>query len=273
MDKFLTFQGLQPIWLGDFDFMQKAVGDVFINLIKGICGHDSIIISGCEVSVSESSPQVEWTDGLVALDGEILPIKAGSAYIPNPNPGVGFDILTRTLEEGERVFKDGQTHNCYQIREATIVAAATQWPYMVDFPRLALGRETIASITSDVSGVAMKASLICDNGILRVIGSFSTTSPVTGVVVSAVNVNLPKRCTTMLFPEETTKKDVYHPLASSSAINVAGERQYVTTLLVSATKTQNGMQLRMQIAPDERESEISIPSGIKTTFDICLNTI
>ena len=36
MNKFLTFPGKQPVYLGDIDFMQSAVGSAFENLMKAI---------------------------------------------------------------------------------------------------------------------------------------------------------------------------------------------------------------------------------------------
>ena len=41
MNKLLTFPGLQPIYLGDFDFLQQSVNDAFLLLLKGLTGQDN----------------------------------------------------------------------------------------------------------------------------------------------------------------------------------------------------------------------------------------
>ena len=146
MDKFLTHQGQQPIWLGDFDFFDKAVRDTFRQVLKIIAlGHDTLVLYGCEgtmeaTDVSEESYDLvfKWNDGVVLLDGEILPVKAGqisyTTTIDNPQIPV-FSAVNSYDASGRRMMKDGSTVDCYQIRRATVVASGvSQDKYRADVP-------------------------------------------------------------------------------------------------------------------------------------------
>ena len=132
MNKYLTFAGQQPVYLGDIDFMQTAVGQAFANLLQHITGRSDAngILSGCEISFALNT--VSWTDGVVALDGEILPISAGLLVI-TPGDDLYFDIVSTT--SGSRTFGDGDSHDCFESREATITNVATSFPRS-DVPRI-----------------------------------------------------------------------------------------------------------------------------------------
>ena len=123
MDKFLTYAGLQPIYLGDIDFMSKSVSDTFARVLKPFLrGADSAILSGCEISGGSSSQgkyRMQWTSGIVMLAGEILPIDAGSAT-GTAQGGFRFIIESTYDETGKRTLKSGSEVNCYEIRKATI---------------------------------------------------------------------------------------------------------------------------------------------------------
>ena len=129
MDKYLTYPGKQPVYLGDIDFMQSAVAGALLNLLKGYTGQDSptAILYGVEVSIGLNS--VSWTAGVVCLDGEILPVEAG---VISGTTGY-FDIISAT--DGARTFGDGQSHDCFEVRSAAIVPTVTSWP-VAGTPRL-----------------------------------------------------------------------------------------------------------------------------------------
>ena len=67
MNKLLTFPGLQPIYLGDFDFLQQSVNDAFLQLLKGLTGQDNP-----KCILKAATPE---KDGAICFDGEILPLK------------------------------------------------------------------------------------------------------------------------------------------------------------------------------------------------------
>lgn len=119
MDKFLTYEGGQPVWLDDLKFIEKSVKDTFIRAIAAFAQYPYIncILQGCEVT--ETEDYVNWTSGVIMFDGEILGIDAGRIPIQSGQT-YSFAIIESYDPFGERTFRDGQSHNCYQIRTATI---------------------------------------------------------------------------------------------------------------------------------------------------------
>lgn len=132
MDKFLTFQGQQPIYLGDIDFMQTAVGKAFKNLLISFTGDadGSAILSGVEISKAGSD--VSWTDGVVAIEGDILPVTAGS--ITGGAESTLYFQKVSTLS-GSREMGDGTTRQCWQTNSANVVTTATDYA-VDDFSRV-----------------------------------------------------------------------------------------------------------------------------------------
>lgn len=124
MNKFLTFPGKQPVYLGDINFMQSAVGSALANLMKAYTGRDNAnaILYGVERSYAGAS--VTWTAGVVSIGGEILPVEAG--LIADATGGLYFDIVSST--DGSRQFGDGQSHDCWEIRKATLTTTHTSYP-------------------------------------------------------------------------------------------------------------------------------------------------
>ena len=124
MNKFLTYAGKQPVYLGDIDFMQSAFSGAFLNLLKAYTGlaTPTAIIFGCEITYANNA--ISWTDGVVCLAGEILPIAAG---IVGGEAGPGyFDIVSTS--GGTRTFGDGVSHDCWEERAATITKTSTDYP-------------------------------------------------------------------------------------------------------------------------------------------------
>jgi len=124
MNKFLTFPGKQPVYLGDINFMQSAVGSAFVNLMKAWIGDDdaNAILTGCEIATRNNL--VYWTAGVVAVEGEILPVAAGS--FASQGGQLYIDIVSST--DGSREFGDGSEHDCWEIRVATFTEAVTDYP-------------------------------------------------------------------------------------------------------------------------------------------------
>lgn len=123
MDKFLTHTGLQPVYLGDINFIDKTVRDAFAKTFKAMTrGEDSAILWGCERTSSTSSGKIrlQWTAGIVMLGGEIFSVDAGSTN-GTAQSGFNFIIETSYDESGRRQMKTGEEVDCYEIRKATIV--------------------------------------------------------------------------------------------------------------------------------------------------------
>ena len=105
MDKYLTFPGQQPVYLGDIDFLQESVRSAFLMLLKGLTGQDK---PNC--ILVRATKEV---DGVICLDGEIMPYKA---YTGSMFGSYTYKVVSSY--DGSRVFKNGETHACYETRYA-----------------------------------------------------------------------------------------------------------------------------------------------------------
>lgn len=123
MDKFLTYPGKQPVYLGDINFMQAAVRDAFENLMKAYTGRSdaNAILYGVELTYALNT--VSWTAGVVCIAGEILPISAGMTSAEGP---YYFDIVSTA--GGQRTMGDGTTKSCWEERAVTITSSVTDYP-------------------------------------------------------------------------------------------------------------------------------------------------
>ena len=121
MDKFLTYTGEQPIWLDDINYMNRAMSDTLTRIVQSLTQFQQTeyILQGCDVTLS--STELSWTDGIVMLDGEILPVRAGKIPSQQSEEYYHFKIVEEYDPAGKRMFRDGTTRECYQIRYATIV--------------------------------------------------------------------------------------------------------------------------------------------------------
>ena len=145
MNKFLTFEGQQPFYLGDIDFMQEAVRTAFTQIMKGLTSTDS---PRCVVyGLQKSSSGV--TAGVVCLDGELFDVPASSLT----------GILYLTINEnydGRRMMKSGELKACHAIRTATVTNTRTD--YRLDLlPRLEnlLGPEVIGTLSGNGTKVTV----------------------------------------------------------------------------------------------------------------------
>lgn len=135
MNKLLTFPGLQPIYLGDIDFLQESVRDSFVQLLRGLTGDEKPNCILQKATVDK--------DGVACVDGEILPYKAYS--------GTGIDLGTPSIRvvtvlEGERTFKNGDVHACHERRygEEYLTIGGVRFPLLTDllFSRFSVRRST-----------------------------------------------------------------------------------------------------------------------------------
>lgn len=124
MNKFLTYPGKQPVYLGDIDFMQTAAREAFQNLLKGYTGRNdaNAILYGVDVSIVNNT--ISWTAGVVSIAGEILPVEAGT--VGGSSGPAYFTIVSAS--GGPRTFGDGNQHDCWETRSATIVSTVTSYP-------------------------------------------------------------------------------------------------------------------------------------------------
>lgn len=141
MNKLLTFPGLQPIYLGDIDFLQESVRDSFVQLLRGLTGADKPNCILQEATVDK--------DGVACVDGEIVPYKAYfGTDIGTPS------IRVVTVLEGERTFKNGDVHACHERRygEEYRVIGGVSFPLLTDllFSRFRVRRFTTNLTDNDI---------------------------------------------------------------------------------------------------------------------------
>lgn len=89
MNKFLIYEGGQPVYLNDLDFIQKAMADA----LKAICsgfkfGSGNILLSD-PVSTETSGTNTVYTivgNGYIVIGDEVYPIQPGSLAVPASEP-------------------------------------------------------------------------------------------------------------------------------------------------------------------------------------------
>lgn len=126
MNKFLTFQGQQPLYLGDVDFASQAIRDAFKLVLRGLTGSDSAnaILRGVVPSTRSSS--VSFSAGVVSIDGEILPVDASLPISGTLSDT--FYLRIKSTYGGSRTFKDGETHSCWETRSVEVTKDVTDYP-------------------------------------------------------------------------------------------------------------------------------------------------
>lgn len=114
MNRFVTKEGGQPIFLEDLDFMQDSVVANISELITSLAGTDNCILSGCEII-----DDYKITGGTILFNGEILPFPGKTLY---DSTDYYLRRETNYLNGGERTLKNGSVVQCY---ERVSVAAVT----------------------------------------------------------------------------------------------------------------------------------------------------
>lgn len=180
MDRYLTFEGEQPVWLDDFDFMQKSVRDTISRMISAVSTNKVVILQGCEFG--HEGLWTTWTDGIIAIDGEILPIRAGkSQTLP-----LYYNIQTEL--SGNRIFKNGAEHKCYESRYATLSRATNDYglgdEIRFDDALSRITKEVIYEIPEPENGFSHGSIIRSAAGGYYIKGHFSV--PITGVKTDTV---------------------------------------------------------------------------------------
>lgn len=152
MNKFLTFNGTQPIYLGDIDFAQASAGEMYTLLARALMGADSnsmnAILQGVEISYP-SAGVVQFSSGIVVINGEVLPVEGVSIN------AASTDLLyvhVSSVLSGSRTFKDGSSHDCYETRKATINAISEGGVDVSSLPRLYHWPEDVSLVSNQTTG-------------------------------------------------------------------------------------------------------------------------
>ena len=129
MDRFLTHEGQQPIWLGDIDFMTSAFRDTVAELARGMgFGSSSFILYGLEFDSERVGHEMwtfSWKAGVVVIDEELYPVEAGEFDSPVNIEFIGFKIVKSFDSKGRRTMKNGEEKECYELRKAVITIGGT----------------------------------------------------------------------------------------------------------------------------------------------------
>lgn len=152
MNKFLTFPGTQPVYLGDIDFMQDAARAAFSLLFRGLIDSDSnslnAILQGVDVTIL-SVDQIQYSAGVVVLNGEILPVEGDTISISSSAP---LYLHVNSVLSGSRTFKDGNSHDCYDTRTAYVNGVSEGGVALSSLPRLFHHVKDVSHSTASTTG-------------------------------------------------------------------------------------------------------------------------
>jgi len=105
--------------------MQNASKSMLTCIARALMdqGSDTLnaILQGVEIMYSIGGNDIIWSSGVAVLDGEILPVRSGIAT-GSASTSLYFHVVEET--SGDRVFKNGVTHDCWATRYAIINTTA-----------------------------------------------------------------------------------------------------------------------------------------------------
>lgn len=175
MNKLLTYAGTQPIYLGDINFMQDAASDMFKSLAKALMNMPSdtmnAILQGVIITYP-SAVTIAWSAGIVVLNGEILPVPAGTL-----TGGVDDTLYfhVNSVLSGSRTFKNLEEHDCYDTRTAYLSLTSTGGVPFINAPRLHGGNEDRGYSPLNMIAPLESAFLKAKNGFFFFEGSFTSS--------------------------------------------------------------------------------------------------
>ena len=116
-----------PIWLGDIDYMAGIFRNTMAGMMRGIAGRETFIFDGFLIDWTMQGDRnvYWWTAGHVVLNGEILPIEAGSLTIEGehePFAPLALKVDITYDDTGDRSLRSGDVVKCYQTRKAIVVS-------------------------------------------------------------------------------------------------------------------------------------------------------
>lgn len=254
MDKFLTYDGEQPIWLDDFNFMDKAVRDTFRRLALSLTGNkDNAILYGCDVT--DSAAGCSWTSGIVCIGGEILPVDAGKA---ESGATLYFSVQETFDPTGDRTFKNGAEHRCYSIRKALLSTQQSDIPFagvgrLDSILRSRLSSETIYRVDEGDPGIGSAGTRIIRSSSGAFYLSLAMGTPALGISTDTL-----------------VSEAKILGLSPADATGIVGKTTFATLTFVSATRTA-GNTYPVIISLTESEDKVSVVLSVKFTETTGLN--
>lgn len=115
MNKILTQTGGQPVFLDDIDFSSQATRDAFKALCRALSLDDigTCILQGCDVTISGT--QYTWTEGYIAIKGEIYKVDAGTI----DSMRLPFWVVKKNKTEN-RTFEDKSNKPVWEVSYITL---------------------------------------------------------------------------------------------------------------------------------------------------------
>lgn len=137
MNKFLTYAGTQPVYLGDIDFMQNAVRDGFRDIARALMDLTSdtpnAILQGLEKSTRVGAGEY-YSSGIVVINGELYEVPSHS--ITAEESGQDFYLHLNSVLSSSRTFGDGTSHYCHDTRTGYLSIESSGGILLSSLPRL-----------------------------------------------------------------------------------------------------------------------------------------
>lgn len=133
MNKFLVYEGNQPVWLNDLEYMQQATQEALKGIVTAVCDTEAtVILSGVDVTVRSADSGTEYivTAGWMAINGEILPVKASTLTV-----STGATMYWRIVSEKKQnvTLGNGQEVQIYEERYVTLTDIMPDGEYIEYF--------------------------------------------------------------------------------------------------------------------------------------------
>jgi hypothetical protein len=109
----MPFEGDDLLW------MQDGIRGGIANILTAMYGNNDIIVTG--VSINQNGTDLDYTEGYVVINGELLHLPAGTASGVAQEPERAYIVPDISYDmDGADVFADGQTKDTYEIRKAKL---------------------------------------------------------------------------------------------------------------------------------------------------------
>ena len=258
MNKLLTYAGTQPVYLGDINFMQNAAADMFKSLAKALMNMPSdtmnAILQGVDISYPEVGT-IAWTAGVVVLNGEILPVAAGTIS-GSDEDDLYFHVVS--VLSGSRTFKNLDVHDCYDTRSAVLSLTSTDGIAYSSMKRLHNYNEDQEYEAATLVGNLTAASLKAKNGLFLFKGTFdcNTGLPASSSAIGTAMFRIYPFSEETIYQENYFTSIIYIKDSDSTAV-VLPVRLQITVVHVGAEADV----LTIQIFCPARAESLSAGSG------------
>lgn len=200
MNRFKTTDlGGLGVRLDDFRFIDSSIRDAIFGGLSflGDLENSVIILSGCETVVTTTSVNV--TDGYVLINGEICKVESHGYSISTP--GVRYWDIESTFDpSGTKIFKNGTSHETYEIRKAKTFFSLVLPPGKIAFSNTkrfytelknGLGLNNLWSLlpscSNDFPGpYGVGKYMIDGNGFVHLKGAFTSEDPGTNTLIGVL---------------------------------------------------------------------------------------